>query len=231
MKVSDPGKALLAVVDKAISMSEAEIENHIDRVRKANPDMSPADLIGRLETYFLASVASTGAAAGAAGAAPGVGAVVVAGLATADVAATTAAAGAYVLAVARIHNVDITDFERRRTLVLSLALGQAGEEVVRKASARTGAHWGRHLVAGIPPQKLLQVNKVLGRNFVTKYGTKQGIIVLGKVMPFGIGAALGAAGNTLVGRGIVKSTNRAFGPPPAEFTSRLCVVDLDSGVA
>ncbi len=32
---------------------------------------------------------------------------------------------------------------------------------------------------------LRQINSVLGKNFVTKYGTKQGIIVLGRVAPFG----------------------------------------------
>jgi hypothetical protein len=47
--------------------------------------------------------------------------------------------------------------------------------------------------------QLQQINRILGRNFVTKYGTKQGILVLGRVAPFGIGAGLGAAGNAAWG--------------------------------
>lgn len=224
MKVTQPAQALLSIVDKAISISDPEIEAQIARIRRSDPDMTPEELIGKLENYFLATVAGCGAAAGAAGAAPGVGVIVVAGLAGGDIVLTTTAAAAYALAVAKVHGVDISDLERRRTLVLGLALGQAGEEIVRKGSARAGAHWGKNIVNAIPPQKLLQINKVLGRNFVTKYGTKQGIIVLGKMTPFGVGAALGAAGNTLVGRGIVQATRRAFGPPPAEFATTVTVV-------
>ena len=55
------------------------------------------------------------------------------------------------------------------------------------------------------------MNKVLGHNFVTKYGMKQGIVVLGKVVPFGIGAVIGGTANGLFSQGIVSASNRAFG--------------------
>ncbi len=75
---------------------------------------------------------------------------------------------------------------------MAVMLGDAGAKAVGKVGEPTGQHWARQLVRGIPNSKILAVNKVLGKNFVTKYGTKQGILVLGRVIPFGIGAVMAA---------------------------------------
>jgi hypothetical protein len=61
------------------------------------------------------------------------------------------------------------------------------------------------------------MNKTLGYRFVTKYGTKQGILVLGREVPFGIGAAIGGGGNYLIGQGSVRAARKAFGPPPPDW--------------
>ena len=90
-----------------------------------------------------------------------------------------------------MQGITIEDVERRRTLVMAVMLGHEGAKAVGKVAERTGQHWARQLARGIPNSKILAVNKVLGRNFVTKYGTKQGILVLGRVLPFGIGAVIG----------------------------------------
>ncbi|MFC4150245.1 hypothetical protein ACFO0M_28665 [Micromonospora mangrovi] len=60
-------------------------------------------------------------------------------------------------------------------------------------------------------------NKILGKNFVTKYGTKQGIIVLGRVAPFGIGAVIGGGANAALATLAVRAGRRAFGEPPASW--------------
>ena len=90
-----------------------------------------------------------------------------------------------------MQGITIEDVERRRTLVMAVMLGHEGAKAVGKVAERTGQHWARQLARGIPNSKILAINKVLGRNFVTKYGTKQGILVLGRVLPFGIGAVIG----------------------------------------
>ncbi len=61
------------------------------------------------------------------------------------------------------------------------------------------------------------MNKKLGPRFITKWGTKQGVLVLGREIPFGIGAGIGAGGNFLVARGSVQAARRAFGPAPAKW--------------
>jgi len=84
---------------------------------------------------------------------------------------------------------------------MAVMLGDAGAKGMGKVAERTGQHWARQLVRGIPMAKIDAVNKVLGRHFVTKYGTKQGILVLGKVLPFGIGAVIGGTANALFSQG------------------------------
>lgn len=58
---------------------------------------------------------------------------------------------------------------------------------------------------------------MLGRNFVTRFGTRQGIIVIGRLAPFGIGAAIGGGANAAIGYGVVRACRRAFGPAPSTF--------------
>jgi hypothetical protein len=102
---------------------------------------------------------------------------------------------------------------------MAVMLGEAGAKSVQQVAERTGQHWAKHVVRGIPQANINAINKVLGRHFVTKYGTKQGIVVLGRVVPFGIGAAIGGAANAAFSHGIIKAADRAFGVAPATWES------------
>jgi hypothetical protein len=97
---------------------------------------------------------------------------------------------------------------------MAILLGNSGEGTITKIAGRTGAHWAGKIVKIIPMETVLAINKVLGRNFVTKYGTKQGIVVLGEIMPFGVGALIGGAANGVFGQLVISASNRAFGSPP-----------------
>jgi hypothetical protein len=107
------------------------------------------------------------------------------------------------------------------TAVMGIMLGSSGASTIPKVAERTGQHWAREIVAKVPASTLKQINNVLGRNFITKYGTKQGIIVLGQVMPFGIGAAIGGGANALLGWSAIRAARRAFGEAPATWPEGL----------
>lgn len=159
--------------------------------------------------------------AGAAAAAPAVGVPASLTLALMDGGAFTVAAASYVFAVSEIHGIPMEDLERRRTLLLGVLLGDAGSRTVKDMAARTGPHWANQIVSSVPVETLRQINKVLGHNFVTKYGTKQGVLVLGKQVPFGVGGAIGGAGNAALSRLTIKAAARAFGDAPAQWSSHL----------
>lgn len=56
----------------------------------------------------------------------------------------------------------------------------------------------------------------LGARFVTRYGRKRGILVLGRAAPFGLGVAIGGGGNFLMARGVIKATRKAFDSTPTD---------------
>lgn len=208
---------LLMTVDKALSVQQPLIDGHIARVRRNRTDASPADVTKRLDQQLLAAATSSGAAVGAAAAAPGVGTPVSLALSAGESVAFLQASALYALALAEVHGIRVDELERRRTLFLAIMLGQGGTTAVNRVAERTGQHWAKHVVQAIPMSQINAINKVLGRNFVTKYGTKQGIVVLGRVVPFGIGAVIGGGANAALATTVTRSARRAFGPAPIEW--------------
>lgn len=210
---------VLALLDKALSLQAPLVGRHIARLRRTRPDAPPSVIVKRLDGEFRAATISAGAGVGAAAAAPGVGTAVALALSGGEALAFLNATALYVLSRAEVQGVPLQDIERRRTLVMAVMLGEAGAKSVQQVRERTGQHWARQLVKSIPATKLTAINKVLGRHFIVKYGTKQGIVVLGRVVPFGIGAAIGGVSNAVFSQGIIKAGNVAFGPAPEMWTT------------
>lgn len=214
---SDPPLPL-ALLDKALSLQAPLTERHIARLRRNRPEAMPQQIVRRLNAELRSATISAGAGVGAAAAAPGVGTGVALALSGAEAIAFLNATVLYILARGEVQDITVDDVERRRTLVMAVMLGDAGAKGIGTVAERTGQHWARQLVRGIPMTKIHAINKVLGRHFVTKYGTKQGIVVLGKIVPFGIGAAIGGTANAVFSQGIITASNRAFGPAPPSWT-------------
>ncbi|UOZ03571.1 hypothetical protein [Amycolatopsis sp. WQ 127309] len=215
---SGPGQPVLALLDKAIGMQTPLVRKNIARARQRNPEATPAEVVRTLERMYVSTLAGSGAAVGATAAAPAVGTGVALALSAGEAFSSLELSALFVLSVAEVHGVPLDEIERRRTLVMGILLGQSGSStIVGKAAERTGQHWARQLVSKVPSTALKQINGVLGKNFVTKYGTKQGIIVLGRVAPFGIGAVIGGGANATVAALAVRAARRAFGPAPESW--------------
>jgi len=60
--------------------------------------------------------------------------------------------------------------------------------------------------------------------FVKRFTLKRGALLFGKLLPVGIGAIIGAIGNRLVGKKIVRNARTAFGPAPARWPVTLHVL-------
>lgn len=131
------------------------------------------------------------------------------------------ASALYLLAVAEIHGVQVNELERRPTLMYGVLLGQGGSGFISKAAGRTGPYWAKNLVSSVPMSTIKSINKVLGPRFVTKYGTKQGVLVLGRELPVGIGAGIGVVGNAALGGLNISAARRAFGPAPLSWPRNL----------
>jgi hypothetical protein len=210
----DGRRSLSGALNRALSLQRAAVGSHIYLLRHQHPSVSPSGLIRVLEREYLAAVTGAGVAVGGAAAVPGVGTSMALAVSGGVMAANISASAFLVMAVAHVHGLDLREVERRKTLLLGVLLGDSAEPALQTVAVRPGRHWAREVLEAVPIESIRRVNRVLGRNFVTRYGTKQGILVLGRVIPFGIGAVIGGGGNYIVGSGVVRATRRAFGPPP-----------------
>ncbi|MFZ2118615.1 MAG: hypothetical protein WBR33_17190 [Pseudonocardiaceae bacterium] len=225
-----PKDMLRRALGKAIVIAQAPVAGYVARLRRARPLASPAEIIAVLEKQYLATVTGTGAAAGGVAVAPGIGTVAALALTGGETALFFETTALFALAVAEVHGIRIEEVERRRTLVLAVALGDSGATLVEKMSGRGGQHWGVLLPDAIPMSSITAINKTLGRWFMTRYGRKQGVLALGRIAPFGIGVAIGAAGNRALGRVVVETSRRVFGPPPAHFPAGGAVTIIEGTV-
>lgn len=208
---------LRSALDKALHVQGVAVDKNIARARQRHPDAIPAEVIRTLERMYRSALTGTGTAVGAAAAVPGVGTGTALVLSGGEFLSTLELTALFVLSLARIHGIPLDELERRRTLVVGIMLGGSGAETIPKIAERTGKHWAKEIIARVPVSKLRQINKVLGPNFITKYGTKQGIIVLGRVVPFGIGAIIGGGANLMLAETSIRASRRAFGPPPESW--------------
>jgi hypothetical protein len=212
-------------LSKALTFQSPVARRTFDRLRRVHYDDSPQELADRVTKYYLSTVTMSGGAMGAAGAVPG------GGIPSAafDVVAFTEASVLYALTLAEIHGIHPEDLERRRLLVQTILIGDSAVTALNKGAGRTVPYWGKQIVNAIPMSAVLKANKVLGPRFITKYGTKQGILVLSKQVPLGLGIGVGAGASHLVGRTIVRTARKVFGPLPERFVpgSDSDVVDVE----
>lgn len=215
-KKFDPKSLVQAGLSKSIEAQYPLAIGNVERLRRIHPDKSPAELVTFLNKSYLATVTATGAAAGAASIVPNGWVQVPAAIA--DVLTFLEASVFYTLSVAEVHGVDVEDLERRRLLVTSVLVGNAAStKALEPLFGRTVPYWGKKIVQSIPMTSIDAANKILGPRFITKYGTKQGIIVLAEQIPLFLGVGIGAGGNHLFGWFIIKSEKKILGPAPMSW--------------
>lgn len=217
VRVPLPQRPLNAAIDRAVRVHQPVVASYVGALRRRSPDADPQDIVDQLTTQYLAAVTGTGAAVGGAAAAPAVGTLAAIGLSAGEVVAFLEATTLYALAVAEVHGLHIEDVERRRTLLLAVLAGESGAALMEKATGRGEAAWGRFLPDKVPRPVVEQVNRQLTKWALRRFGTRQGMAAFGRLVPFGVGAAIGGSANLAIGRGIVGGVRRAFGPAPATF--------------
>lgn len=206
-----------AMLDRAVSIPSSAVHAHVDRLRVRNPEASPAQIIRMLEKQYLLAVAASGGAVGAAAAAPAVGTGAATALTASDVAAFFAASAAFSLAVADVHGIAVEDVARRRTLLLATVLGEHGAKTVGEQTGLPAAAWAAGLLVNMPTSTIRRVNGALTRRLLRRQAAKHGALALGRLVPFGLGAAIGISGGRALGKTVVDGARKAFGPPPMAF--------------
>jgi hypothetical protein len=214
---------VLRVLQAIMSSQRPAVIAHVRRVRRGSPDATPEELIRILEKHYLALVTASGASVGAAAAIPAVGVIASLGLSGVETVAFLEASALFAQSVTEIHGIAIDDPERAHGLVMALILGGAGKDLVTQfAKQMTGgaprtAYWGEIVTRSMPRAMLDSLTKRLRRAFLRRFTIRQGGTILGRAIPFGIGAVVGGAGNNILGRKVIQNAREAFGPAPAHW--------------
>jgi hypothetical protein len=214
--------------DRLLSVHRPVVLAHLRSIRKRHPEASPEEVIRVLEQRYLAAVTTGGAATGAVALVPGVGTLAALGISGAETVGFLEASALLAQSVAEVHGLPTSDPDRASTLVMTLMLGPAGTSLVRQfADEATGkgtprsAYWGELVTKRMPASMLKALTDKVRRIFLRRFAARQGAGVVFRVMPFGIGAVVGGAGNRIAGRRVVAATRDAFGPAPARFPGEL----------
>ncbi|MEU7768569.1 hypothetical protein AB0B25_26160 [Nocardia sp. NPDC049190] len=219
-------KTVVQLLDTGSRLQAPAVARYVDRIRRSHPDESPAQIIERLEKQYLLVVTGSGSAVGATAAVPGVGTVAAIAAVSAETTFFMEASAVFTLAVAAVHGISPEDQEQRRALVLAVVLGESGMEIVQKSVGTSAKNWGAVFANRIPG--LSSMNDSLLKRFIIRFVTKRAALMAGKVLPAGIGAVIGGAGNRALGKATITNARKAFGPAPVVWsTDRHLVVDAD----
>lgn len=168
-----------------------------------------ADLLIRRATRELAAVA---ALSGGAAAAPGIGTAASTLTAGADLAWTLSRLGEMVMSIGAAYGHDAGSIEHRRQWVMSvLTVADGAASGVEGVAARLGSRGGLAAVQRLTGTDLSAVNAGLGAKVTGRIVTEQVALRAGRLIPFGIGAGIGAAGNVLITRSVGRAAKDYFG--------------------
>jgi len=214
--------------DALLSVQRPVVLAHIRSIRTRRPSASPTEILAILERRYLTAVTSGGAIVGASAAIPAVGVGASLALSGVETAGFLEASALFAQSVTEIHGIAVVDPERARTLVMTMMLGTGGADLIRQFAGQAAGggvsrnvFWGEMVTKSMPRAVLGPIADQVQKAFVRKFALSQGTSVIGRAIPFGIGAVIGGTGNHLMGRKVVHSARTAFGPAPAAFPASL----------
>ena len=219
---------IITVFDRVMAIHRPAVLAHIRSVRRRSPQASPMEIIQILERRYLAAVTTGGAAVGATAVIPGVGTGVTLVISGVETAGFLEATALFTQSVSEVHGIAVEDPERARALVMTMMLGREGSDLVRQLAGQVSgsgvprtAYWGELVTTSIPRAIMGPLTDRLQSTFIRQFAARGGASLIGKAMPFGIGALIGGAGNHILGTRIVHSSRLAFGQPPVGFREEL----------
>ncbi|HIW95157.1 MAG TPA: EcsC family protein [Candidatus Corynebacterium gallistercoris] len=184
-------------VDRAVDVQSPAIHSYVEKLKSKHSDKSLAEQQAILDKHFKNLATTSGAGTGGIAAVPGLGTMMaVAGIAGESFVLLEACA-LYALASADLHGLDISDEEHRRAIVLMAVSGATGKELIDalvEENAITSVKTLRGLTK-MSGKDMVRINNVLGRYAFRQVRRRFGSSMFKKLLPFGVGAALGAKAN------------------------------------
>jgi hypothetical protein len=219
-------RALAQVIERSSRVHGPAAEGYVARLRRAHPGASPAEIDAKLENRYLAALTASGAAVGSAATFPGVGTLTALSAGAGETVFFVEATALFVLAKAAVYNIPADHRERRRALVLAVLVADDSRRAIGEliGPGRTNGGWLAEGMTSLPLPTLARFNARMLKYFVKRYTLRRGALMFGKMLPVGIGAVVGGAGNRMAGKKIVNNARQAFGAPPTRWPAALRVL-------
>ena len=137
----------------------------------------------------------------------------------------------YAQAVAELHGVEPKDEDQNRTRVMALMFGDDGQALMGQlltsssTSKSISNKWGLMMGKSGSNAKFFDVGRSIRNMFVKRFIARQSGAMLGRALPFGIGAFVGGGANLAMARQVIKSADEAFGEFPEQFPPNLTLGD------
>lgn len=225
---------------RAVTVQRPVVLANLRRMRKAHPSLTNRQLATQLDKEFKRSMAGGGALIGATAAVPGVGTATSLGISALATGSFLEICALYAQSIAELSGISTADPQRAKLLVMSVMLGEEGRRLLGELSEQAGGRGAGPVASMVPLAGSLNVaagSSSMGtfvadqikRQFVRRFFIRQGTTMLGRAIPFGIGAVVGGVGNRALAGQIVRSTHKTFGELP-EQTPQALVDDFKRGL-
>ncbi|MDN4642845.1 hypothetical protein [Arthrobacter sp. PsM3] len=209
------------VLLRAVEVQRPLVLANLRRLQRKHPHATAAQLAATLERDYIIAVTGGGALVGGAAVIPGVGTAAALGLSAAATVGFLEATALFSTSLAELHGVRMVDPERASTLVMAIMLGEEGTALLSSLSGQAAGQgkgptqaWGSLFARRAPLAGFGSVRERMQTMFLRTLLKKQGTALLGRALPFGIGAVVGGVGNRIMGRAVVANAKEAFGPMP-----------------
>ena len=207
---SGTGRSLVPVVDRLVEHRHHAAAADVARLRAEHPDDTPDQLADRLIRRYAKDLAVSGAVTGGAAASPVAGVAVAAASAGADAAVSVNRLGEMIMALGIIYGHEALSVEERRAAVLTvMGIADGAAVGMTGLAARAGAKGGARVLRRLPAAGTAATGGV-ARRTVTKLSSTKGPWSLTSLIPYGIGAGVGAAGNALLARAVGRAAKEYF---------------------
>ncbi len=204
------GRSLLPVLGRLAEHRYGSAVDDVSQLRSEHPDDSPDELANRLIRRYAKDLAVGGAVTGGAAASPVAGVAVAAASAGADATFSVGRLGEMIMAIGLVYGHDTTTAdERRAAIVTIMGLADGAAVGMSGLAARAGAKGGARVLQRIPTTPPAATAGA-GRKALSKMSRTKGPWSLTALIPYGIGAGVGAAGNALLARAVGRAAKEYF---------------------
>lgn len=221
---------------RAVEIQRPFVLANLRRLQKRHPQATAAQLAAKLERDYLLAVTGGGALVGGTAVIPGVGTVAALGLSAAATVGFLEATAVFATSLAELHGVRMVDPEKASTLVMAIMLGEEGTALLGSLGAQSAGKgqgptqaWGSIFARRVPMAGFGSVRERIQSMFLRNLLKRQGTALLGRALPFGIGAVVGGVGNRMMGLAVIANAKEAFGPMPDTIPGELRAIAKTTG--